>query len=167
MEVALAVLPIVLISIPFLLFLIKIPKREFIKLIFGVIPVYIGLLIFLSGIDYGFQFIGQYIGQIFFNPSAPEGLKWVLLLVGFILGGTITISEPAVTVLGKQIEDLTNGHIKQMTIRITLALGIGVASLLSILKILTGINILWFLVPLYFIALVMMIFTPKLFKIFL
>ncbi len=163
LEVALAVLPIVLISIPFLLFLIKIPKREFIKLIFGVIPVYIGLLIFLSGIDYGFQFIGQYIGQIFFNPSAPEGLKWALLLVGFILGGTITISEPAVTVLGKQIEDLTNGHIKQMTIRITLALGIGVASLLSILKILTGINILWFLVPLYFIALVMMIFTPKLF----
>ena len=162
-DVALAVLPIVLISIPFLLFLLKLPKRTFAMLMFGVIPVYLGLLIFLSGIDFGFGFVGQYIGQIFFEEGRPEWFKWLLLAVGFILGAAITVSEPAVTVLGVQIEDLTNGHIKKMTIRITLALGIGVASLLSILKILTEINILYFLVPLYAIALIMMIFTPKLF----
>ena len=162
-DVALAVLPIVIISIPFLLFLLKLPKRTFLVYMLGVIPVYVGLLIFLSGIDFGFGFVGQYIGQIFFDESRPECFKWLLLLVGFILGAAITASEPAVTVLGIQIEELTNGHIKKMTIRITLALGIGVASLLSVLKILTEINILWFLVPLYAIALVMMIFTPKLF----
>lgn len=162
-DVALAVLPIVLISVPFLLFLLKLPKRTFMQYMFGVIPVYLGLLIFLSGIDFGFGFVGQYIGQIFFEETRPEGFKWLLLPVGFILGAAITVSEPAVTVLGVQIEELTNGHIKKMTIRITLALGIGVASLLSILKILTEINILWFLVPLYAIALIMMIFTPKLF----
>lgn len=162
-DVALAVLPIILISIPFLLFLIKLPKKTFAKLMLGVIPVYLGLLIFLSGIDFGFGFIGQYIGQIFFEKSRPEWFKWLLLGVGFILGAAITISEPAVTVLGVQIEELTNGHIKKSTIRITLALGIGVASLLSILKILTEINILYFLVPLYAISLIMMIFTPKLF----
>ena len=162
-DVALAVLPIILISIPFLLFLIKLPKKTFAKLMLGVIPVYLGLLIFLSGIDFGFGFIGQYIGQIFFEESRPEWFKWLLLGVGFILGAAITISEPAVTVLGVQIEELTNGHIKKSTIRITLAIGIGVASLLSILKILTEINILYFLVPLYAISLIMMIFTPKLF----
>ena len=106
----------------------------------GVIPVYLGLLIFLSGIDYGFGFVGQYIGQIFFDGSKPEYFKWLLLLVGFILGSAITVSEPAVTVLGVQIEELTNGHIKKMTIIFTLAIGIGFASLLSILKILTEIN---------------------------
>lgn len=162
-DVALAVLPIILISIPFLLFLLKLPKRTFLKLMLGVIPVYLGLLIFLSGIDFGFGFVGQYIGQIFFEEARPEWFKWLLLGVGFVLGAAITVSEPAVTVLGVQIEELTNGHIKQMTIRVTLALGIGVASLLSILKILTEINILYFLVPLYLISLVMMIFTPKLF----
>lgn len=162
-DVALAVLPIILISIPFLLFLIKLPKKTFAKLMLGVIPVYLGLLIFLSGIDFGFGFIGQYIGQIFFEESRPEWFKWLLLGVGFILGAAITVSEPAVTVLGVQIEELTNGHIKKSTIRITLAIGIGVASLLSILKILTEINILYFLVPLYAISLIMMIFTPKLF----
>lgn len=162
-DVALAVLPIVLISIPFLLFLLKLPKRTFLKLLLGVIPVYVGLLIFLSGIDFGFGFVGQYIGQIFFEEGRPDWFKWLLLAVGFILGAAITVSEPAVTVLGDQIEDLTNGHIKKMTITVTLALGIGVASLLSVLKILTEINILYFLVPLYAVALVMMLFTPKLF----
>ena len=162
-DVALAVLPIILISIPFLLSLIKLPKKTFAKLMLGVIPVYLGLLIFLSGIDFGFGFIGQYIGQMFFEPDKPEWFKWLLLGVGFILGAAITVSEPAVTVLGVQIEALTNGHIKKTTIRVTLALGIGVASLLSILKILTGINILYFLVPLYALSLAMMIFTPKLF----
>jgi len=66
-------------------------------------------------------------------------------------------------VLGVQIEELTNGHIRKDTIRITLAIGIGVASLLSVLKILTEVNILYFLVPLYAVSLFMMIFTPKLF----
>ena len=162
-DVVLAVLPIILISVPFLLLLLKLPKRTFLKLMLGVIPVYLGLLIFLSGIDFGFGFIGQYIGQMFFAPSRPEGFKWLLLLVGFVLGAAITVSEPAVTVLGDQIEELTNGHIKKMTISVTLAIGIGAASLLSILKILTEINILYFLVPLYAISLLMMIFTPKLF----
>ena len=162
-DVALAVLPIILISIPFLIFLIKLPKKTFAKLLLGVIPVYLGLLIFLSGIDYGFGFVGQYIGRIFFDSARPEWLKWLLLPVGFILGAAITVSEPAVTILGVQIEELTNGHITKTTIRITLAIGIGVASLLSILKILTEINILYFLVPLYAISLIMMIFTPKLF----
>ncbi len=162
-DVALAVLPIVLISIPFLLFFLKLPKREFLKLMLGVIPVYLGLLIFLSGIDYGFAFVGQYIGKIFFDAARPDWFPYLLLIVGFILGAAITVSEPAVTVLGVQIEELTNGHIRGMTIRITLSLGIGVASLLSVLKILTEINILWFLVPLYAIALIMMKFTPQLF----
>ena len=162
-DVALAVLPIILISVPFLIFALRLPKKTFAKLLLGVIPVYLGLLIFLSGIDFGFGFIGQYIGEMFFDSSKPDWLKWILLPVGFILGAAITVSEPAVTVLGSQIEELTNGHIKKMTIRITLALGIGVASLLSILKILTEINILYFLVPLYAVSLVMMIFTPKLF----
>lgn len=162
-NVALAVLPIIFISIPFLLFLLKLPKKTFLKLMLGVIPVYLGLLIFLTGIDYGFGFVGKYIGGMFFAEGRSEGFKWFLLLIGFVLGAAITISEPAVTVLGDQIEELTNGHIKKLTIRLTLALGIGFASLLSILKILTEINILYLLVPLYLVALIMMIFTPKLF----
>ncbi len=162
-DVALAVLPIVLISIPFQIFAFKLPRKEFLKMLFGVVPVYLGLLVFLSGIDYGFAFVGQYIGEIFFDSARPDSFYWLLLPMGFILGGAITVSEPAVSVLGTQIEELTNGHIKKLTITLTLALGIGVASMLSILKILTQVNILYFLAPLYAVAIIMMKFTPPLF----
>ena len=162
-DVALALLPIVALFLPFQFLLIKLSKKELFKILLGTIPVYFGLLIFLSGIDFGFAFAGKYIGEVFFDPSRPEWFKWLLLIVGFILGAAITLSEPAVTVLGDQLEKITNGHIKNTTIRMTLAIGIGFAALLSMLKILTQINILYFLVPLYAVALIMMNFTPKLF----
>lgn len=161
--VALALFPVVLVFLPFQLFLVKLPRRDFIKLLLGTVPVYFGLLIFLSGIDFGFAFAGKYIGEVFLAPGRPGWFRWLLLLVGFVLGAAITLSEPAVTVLGEQLEEITNGHIGKMTIRLTLAVGIGFASVLSIVKILTQINILWFLAPLYAVALVMMKFTPQLF----
>ncbi len=161
--ISLALIPIIVIFLPFQFYLIKQPKKDFIKILLGSIVVFIGLMIFLSGIDYGFAFAGKYIGEIFLESSRPEWFKWLLLLIGFILGAAITLSEPAVTVLGEQLEEITNGHIKKLTIRMTLAIGIGFASLLAMVKILTEIHILWFLVPLYAIALIMMIFTPNLF----
>lgn len=161
--VATALLPVIIVFVPFQIFLFKLPKKTFITMLLGAIPVYAGLLIFLSGIDFGFAFAGKYIGEVFLNAARPEWFKWLLLLVGFVLGVAITLSEPAVTVLGEQLEEITNGHIGKMTIRLTLAVGIGFASVLSIFKIFTQINILWFLVPLYAIALVLMKFTSKLF----
>ncbi len=162
-EVALALLPVLIVFLPFQFFLVKLPKKDFIKILLGAVTVYVGLLIFLSGIDFGFAFAGKYIGEVFLNPTYPSYFKWWLLLIGFVLGFAITLSEPAVTVLGDQLEEITNGHIKKMTIRMTLAIGIGFASLLSVIKIITQINILWFLVPLYAIAIIMIKFTSSLF----
>lgn len=161
--VALALFPIVIVFLPFQFLLIKLPKKEFVMILLGTVAVYIGLLIFLTGIDFGFAFAGKYIGEVFLDPARPHWFKWLLLVIGFVLGVAITLSEPAVTVLGEQLEEITNGHIKKITIRITLAIGIGFAALISMVKILTQINILWFLVPLYAIALIMMKFTSKLF----
>lgn len=162
-HVALALFPVVLVFLPFQFFLIRLSFREFLEMMVGVTIVYVGLLIFLSGIDYGFAFAGKYIGEVFLDPSRPGWFRWVLLGVGFILGAAITLTEPAVTVLGEQLEKITNGHITQMTIRLTLAIGIGFAAMISMVKILTQINILWFLVPLYAVALIMMRFTSTLF----
>jgi len=161
--IVMALLPVILVFLPFQFFMIKLPRKEFAKILLGTGVVFVGLLIFLSGIDYGFAFAGKYIGEVFLDPSRPEWFKWLLLLVGFILGAAITLSEPAVTVLGEQLEEITNGHIKKITIRMTLAIGIGFASMLGMIKILTNTNILWYLIPLYAISIIMMIFTPKLF----
>lgn len=161
--VAFALFPTVLLFLPFQWRWIKLSKREVGKILLGTLPVYVGLLIFLSSIDFGFAFAGKYIGETFLDAARPEWFKWLLLLVGFILGGAIAFSEPAVTVLSEQLEELTNGHIKRMTIRLTLAIGIGSASVLALLKILTEVNILWFLIPLYIAAIIMMKFTPTMF----
>jgi len=161
--VSLALLPVLLIFIPFQFIYIKMPAKDFIKILKGAILVFLGLLIFLASIDYGFAFAGAYIGEAFLSEARPEWFRWVLLLVGFVLGAAITLSEPAVTVLGVQLEDLTDGRIKKMTIRMTLAVGIGFASMLAIVKILTELNILVFLIPLYALAIIMMKFTNKMF----
>ena len=161
--VVLALLPITLLFLPFQFFFIKLPKKEFTRLLLGILPVFAGLLIFLSSIDYGFAFAGKYIGEVFLDPARPGWFQWLLLVVGFVLGAAITLSEPAVTVLGDQLEELTNGHIKKMTIRLTMAVGIGFAAVVSIVKIITQVNILWFLAPLYAVALIMLKFSTKLF----
>ena len=161
--IAIALLPVIIVFLPFQLLVVKLPKADFVSILLGTLPVFLGLLIFLSSIDFGFAFAGKYIGEVFLEASRPEWFKWMLLVVGFVLGAAITLSEPAVTVLGEQLEEITNGHIKRMTIRFTLAIGIGFAAMLAIIKILTEINILVFLIPLYAVALLMIIRTPKLF----
>ncbi|MCL2665790.1 MAG: DUF1538 domain-containing protein [Defluviitaleaceae bacterium] len=161
--IALALFPIMLVFVPFQFTLIKLPKKEFIRLLLGTIPVYIGLLIFLSSIDFGFAYAAKYIGEVFMEASRPDWFKWMLLIIGLVLGFAITLSEPAVTVLGNQLEEITNGHIKKMTIRVTLAIGIGFSSVLAIVKIITQTDILIFLIPLYLLALIMMKGTSKMF----
>ena len=162
-EALLTLLPIVLVFVPFQFFLIKLLKRDFIRILLGVIPVFIGHLIFLTCVDFGFAYAGQHIGGSFLAGYRAGWFKWLLLPVGFLLGGAITLSEPAVTVLGRQLEEITNGHIKQMTIRMTLAIALGIASVLSVIKIITQISLLWFIVPLYAAALIMMKFSSKMF----
>ncbi|MDR3318457.1 MAG: DUF1538 domain-containing protein [Clostridiales bacterium] len=162
-NVALALMPIIIIFLIFQFAFIKLPKKQLVRILAGSGVVYAGLLVFLSGIDFGFAFAGEQIGQVFMDPSRAGWFKWLMLPIGFFLGFAITLSEPAVVVLGEQVEEITNGHIKKTVMRITLSIGIGLAAFLSLLKILTGINILWFLIPLYAVALLLLIFTPKLF----
>jgi hypothetical protein len=161
-SIALAIVPIIVVFVVFQLIFIKLPKKQLIRILAASVVVYIGLYIFLTGVDFGFSIAGQHIGKAFLQEG-KDWLRWLLLPVGLVLGGAITLSEPSVTVLSEQVEKITNGYIKKNTIRFTLAIGIGVAALISLLKVLANVNILWFLIPLYISALVMTIFTPKLF----
>jgi len=160
-DTLIALLPLLIAFLPFQFFLIKMGKKPFLRILLGIIPVFAGLLIFLFSIDFGFAFAGKYIGEVFMDPVRPQMFRWLLLGVGFVLGVAITLTEPAVTVLGEQLEEMIG--IKSMTTRMTLAVGIGFSAMLAIVKIMYEINILWFIVPLYITALVMMKFTPRLF----
>jgi hypothetical protein len=102
---------------------------------------------------------GNYLGQIL--ASLPYA--WILVPIGMIIGYFIVKAEPAVFVLTKQVEEMTSGAISAKAMGTSLSIGVAASVGLAMIRVLTGINILWFLVPGYFIALILTFFVPKLF----
>jgi hypothetical protein len=126
----------------------------------GFVYAFMGLFIFLLGVNAGFMEVGQQIGY----QLAGLEHKIFLIITAFVLGLLTIVAEPAVFVLTHQIEDITAGYVKRRTVLIPLAIGVGVAVMISIIRILT-VNIqLWhYLLPGYIIALALMFIAPKLF----
>lgn len=158
--VALAVFPLVIIFLIYQIFFIKLPRGKILQIIVASIVVFVGLYIFIVATEYGLAFAGSYIGRQFMQSSTYQ---MVLLPIAFVLGFAITLSEPSVVVFAQQVDEITSGTISRNTIKIALAISVGLASLLGIVKIITGVSILWFIVPLYILAIALIYFTPTLF----
>ncbi len=159
-EIAGALLPIVVFTLLFQLFTRAFTVRKLLRIGIGIIYTFVGLVIFLTGANEGFLPTGQELGR------ALAGLgdwNWVLVPIGMLLGYFIVNAEPAVYVLNKQVEQITAGAISAGTMRLSLSIGVSAALGLSMLRILTGINILWILIPGYVIALGLTFFVPKFF----
>ncbi len=167
-----AILPVVGTFILYNSFYVKMSRKSLKKLLLFSGVVYIGLVIFLSGVDYGFTIAGRHIGPAFINDEtiffglvsvSGSWFKWYLLPFTFVLCFFITLCEPSITVLVRKVEEMTNGLISRSVLRYFLAIGIGLAGFLSVLNILLDIDIRWFILPLYFLTLVLTIFSPNLF----
>lgn len=135
----------------------KLNKKDLKKIFLGLLYTYIGLSIFLTGVNVGFMPMGYFVGNVLANYT------YILIPLGMILGYFIVSSEPAVAVLTEQIEELTNGNIKKKTMDISLAIGVSIATGLSIIRVITGISIWYFLLPGYMFALLMSFFVPPVF----
>lgn len=158
-EVAVALVPIAVLFFLFQLIFRRFHSRQLIKIISGFVYTYIGLVLFLTGVNVGFMPAGQYIGSVI---ASGDG-KWALIPIGMVIGYFIVKAEPAVQVLTRQVEDVTNGSITKKSISLSLSIGIALSVGLSMLRILTGLNVMWFLVPGYVLALVMTFFVPQIF----
>ena len=158
-EIAVALLPIVILFGVFQVFLLKMNRRSLGKLCVGLIYTYIGLVLFLTGANVGFMPAGHYLGQALASSSA----SWVIVPVGMIMGFFIVRAEPAVYVLNKQVEEMTDGAISAGTMGMALSIGVAVSVGLAMIRVLTGISILYFLIPGYGLALVISFFVPKLY----
>ena len=156
-EIFLALLPILLI---FLVFLPDPSVNLYRRHLFGLGYTYIGLVLFLFGVNYGFMDVGRVVGE----QVASLGLPWLLVLVGFLLGLVTILAEPAVYVLTDEIDDITSGYVPRRFILMTLSLGVGLAVALAMLRIvIPGLDIWRILLPGYLIALALTIFVPKIF----
>lgn len=158
-EVAVSLLPIIVFFAVFQLVFKSMGKRALIKTAIGMGYTYLGLVLFLTGVNVGFMPAGNYLGQVL----AGGELKWLTIPVGMLVGYFIVLAEPAVIVLTHQVEDLTSGSISAGPMRLALSLGVSVSLGLAMLRVLTGISILWFLIPGYGIALLLSFAVPKIF----
>ena len=158
-EVAVSVLPIVGMFLVFQLIFRRFRRHQVGKIISGLVYTYLGLVLFLTGVNVGFMPAGQYIGAALASGSQ----KWLLLPVGVVIGYFIVRAEPAVQVLTKQVEEVSNGFITQKSIQYGLSVGVAVSVGIAMLRVLTGISILWFLIPGYVISLAMTFFVPQLY----
>lgn len=158
-EIALSLLPIILFFGLFQIFSLHLSGRSLGKIVIGLIYTYIGLVLFLTGANVGFMPTGTYIGSVI----AGESYRYLLIPIGAVIGFFIVKAEPAVYVLNHQVEEITDGAISANTMGTCLSLGVAASVALAMTRVLTGINILWFLIPGYAIALGLSFFVPKIF----
>ncbi|MEE1256500.1 MAG: DUF1538 domain-containing protein [Lachnospiraceae bacterium] len=158
-EIAISLLPIVVFYGIFQLISKDANKRTLTKIIIGLFYTYIGLVLFLTGVNVGFMPAGNYLGQ----TMAGLPFAWIIVPIGMIIGYFIVLAEPAVFVLTKQVEELTSGAISAKAMGLSLSIGVATSVGLAMIRVLTGISILWFLVPGYLVALVLTFLVPKIF----
>ena len=158
-EIGVSLFPIVAFFGVFQICSLKLERRALGKILIGLVYTYIGLVLFLTGANVGFIPTGNCLGKVLAGLSAP----WILIPLGMLIGYFIVKAEPAVYVLMKQVEELTDGAISGKAMQISLSAGVAVSVGLAMIRVLTGISVFWFLVPGYAIALGLTFAVPKIF----
>lgn len=158
-EVLLAIGPLVIFFIAFQFIALKLQKKELAKIGVGIGYTYVGLVLFLTGVNVGFMPLGSYLGTLI----AQLDYNWILIPIAMVIGYFIVKAEPAVHVLNKQVEELTDGAISTKAMETSLSIGVALSLGLAMLRVLTGISVIWMLIPGYAIAIGLSFVTPKIF----
>ena len=154
-EVALALGLIVVFFLVCQFLFLKLPWKRLAKIGVGVIFTYIGLVIFLTGVNVGFMPIGYQLGA-----SLAQGNKAMLVVFGLIVGVLVVLAEPAIHVLNAQVEEVTGGLVSKKSMMLGLCVGVGAAIALSMIRIIFDFSLAYYLVSGYFISLALSLFVP-------
>ena len=103
-EIATSLLPIIAMFGVFQLAALKLDRRTLGRIGVGLAYTYIGLVLFLAGANIGFMPAGNYLGQVL----AGQSFRWIIIPIGMLIGYFIVKAEPAVYVLNKQVEEVTD-----------------------------------------------------------
>lgn len=158
-EVLLALAPILAFFVVFQVFFLKLRRKALVKILVGMLYTLVGLTLFLTGVNVGFSSLGYILGE---RLAAP-GLRYWLIPLSMLMGWFIINAEPAVHVLNKQVEELSAGAISARAMGVSLSIAVSSAMGLGMVRVLTGVSILWFVVPGYVLALAMAFFVPQTF----
>ncbi len=158
-EVCISLLPVVAMFFIFQLLSHRYQRRYIRRIIVGFAYTYIGLVLFLCGVNVGFAPVGSFLG----SEIASASWKWLLVPIGMLIGYYIVKAEPAIQVLNRQVENVTSGAISAKLMNRCLSIGVSVSIGLAMMRVLTGLPIQWIVIPGYLIALLLSRFVPKMF----
>ena len=158
-EVLVSLLPVVAVFVIFQLLSRRYLKRQIKRVLMGFIYTYIGLVLFLCGVNVGFAPVGSSLG----NDIASASWRWLLVPIGMLIGYYIVKAEPAIQVLNHQVEDVSNGAVSAKSMNRCMSIGVSVSVGLAMLRVLTGLPIFWIIIPGYVAALILSRFVPKMF----
>lgn len=158
-EALIALLPIVALFAGFQVFMLHLPGSEIRRIAVGVLYTYIGLTVFLTGVNTGFLPMGGFLGR----QIAASPFRWAMIPLGMMMGYLAVAAEPAVHVLNSQVEQMTAGAIRRSVMMKALSIGVAVSVGLSMVRVLTGVSVWYFILPGYLIALLLALFTPPVF----
>lgn len=158
-EVAVSLLPIAAVFAIFQIATKRYHKRQIKRILIGIVYTYVGLVLFLCGVNVGFAPVGSYLGK----TLASVSFKWVLVPIGMLIGYYIVKAEPAIQVLNHQVANVTDGAVSVKMMNRCMSIGVAISVGLAMLRIMTGISIQWIIIPGYFVALILSRCVPKIF----
>ncbi len=161
-------LPIVLVVALFQLAVIRQPLPDLLDLLLGLLFVVIGLSLFVKGLEMGLFPIGQSMAQSFARKGS---LAW-LLAFAFALGFGTTIAEPALIAIAEEASEIAAAgkliHPSEearknyaLGLRYTVALSVGLAIVLGVLRIIRGWPIHWLIIGGYVVIIFITEFAPE------
>jgi len=162
-NVTMSIIPIVAFFFLYEIIFIRLPIKQILKIVVGIIFTYVGLILFLAAIDYGFFPVGKAIGKEIGSLALETGYTWIIILIGAILGMVSAVAEPAIYVLNQQVEEISGGMISRKKMLVGIAIGIGISVALSMIRLLFNISILYFLVPGYILAIILSFVVPNIY----
>ena len=154
-EVAIALGLIVIFFLICQLLFLKLSFRHLKKIALGVIFTYIGLVMFLTGVNVGFMPVGYKLGY-----EIAQFNSGLLVAFGLLAGVLVVLAEPAIHVLNSQVEDVTGGLVTKKSMMIGLCIGVGGALTLSMIRIIFDFSLIYYVIPGYFISLALSLFVP-------
>lgn len=158
-EVGIALLPTISFFFLFQIFGSRMERHQNARICVGLVETYLGLVIFLAGVNVGFLPLGNHLGTLIGSLNS----RWIAVPIGMLLGFFVVAAEPAVHVLTRQVYEITGGGIPKRALSLSLMIGVSVSVGLSMLRILLHIPILYFLIPFYAIALALTFLVPDIF----
>ena len=154
-EVAIALGMIVVFFLICQLAFLKLPAKRLKKIAVGVVFTYVGLVVFLTGVNVGFMPIGFKLGS-----ALAKANEVFLVIFGLVTGVLTVLAEPAIHVLNGQVEEVTGGSVSKKSMMMGLCIGVGSAIALSVIRIIFDFSLVYYIIPGYFISLALSLFVP-------